>query len=70
MQRILGTVDVGCDVSKERAFARGEVKMIKRGGEGERAGDDSAKRDLARRSRTCAHQSIAERESISLFFLL
>ena len=26
-------VDVGCDVSEERAFARGEVEMIKRGGE-------------------------------------
>jgi hypothetical protein len=29
------TVDVGCDVSEERAFARGEVEEIKRG-EGER----------------------------------
>ena len=25
------TVDVGCDVSEERAFARGEVEEIKRG---------------------------------------
>ena len=28
------SVDIGCDESEERVFARGEVEVIKRGGEG------------------------------------
>ena len=49
------TVDVGCDVGV-KAFARGEVEEIKKGeGERKEGGGDSAKRYLARRSRTCAH---------------
>jgi hypothetical protein len=43
-------------MSEERAFARGEVEMIKRG-EGER-------KDLARRSRA---RTLAERGSITSF---